>query len=103
MNLKKIKSYPIISLLLIYLLLISNLFFDGIFSNYRFSNYSLYKYGNLLIKFFTYLGFLWSFLYPFILWQSDKEKFKENKWLIIVISIPAIYFMIGLFFYMFKN
>lgn len=84
---------PIILTLVIYLLLAQYLFLKGSFEIYRFSEQKyIYEYGVLISKRLVYFAFILSFLSPLLIWLKTKREFKENKTIIIIAFIPALYF-----------
>lgn len=64
---------------------------------FRFSeeHYYIYKYGNLISRAFVYVAFIMSFLYPLMVWLRSKNKaqLKQNRVIMILGSIPAIYYI----------
>ena len=83
---------PIILTLVIYLLLAQYLFLKGGFEIYRFSEQKyIYEYGNSTSKGLVNIAFILSFLSPLLIWLKTKNKFRENKIIVIIAFIPALY------------
>ena len=83
---------PIVLTLVIYLLLAQYLFLKGSFEIYRFSEQKyIYEYGKLICKGLVHIAFILSFLSPLLIWLKTKNKFRENKIIVIIAFIPALY------------
>ncbi|PCH74925.1 MAG: hypothetical protein COB98_09635 [Flavobacteriaceae bacterium] len=93
---KKIIAFitaPKTLLIVIYLMLAQKLLLAGEFQYFRNTEQSyIHEYGTKISKGLVYLAFALSFLYPLIIWLQTKNNFRKHLTIVIIGSIPALYF-----------
>lgn len=93
-------------LVYIFFFLAQYFYVPSLLSKYMISDntYFVYKYAILISKSLVYIGLLLSFLYPILVWIKSKEYFKENRIIVSIVFLPALYHVVLFFLtFFFKN